>query len=126
MRYLSKEWIAAADAAVRANAANAPTTRLTIDQHVGSDLKYRVVVEQNASSVSLIDDSAVADSADAVFSQSRETAKAIALGDTDAHQAFLLGHITYSGNVSVLIQRRDAFAWLQDALAPVIAATSFD
>lgn len=126
MHYLSKEWLDAANSAVQAQQSSAPLARLTIDQHVGTEVSYRVIVERDASSVTPIDDAHDRAAADAVFHQERETAVAIAQGDTDAHQAFLLGDISYSGDVSVLIERREAFDWLQATLTPLMADTSFD
>ena len=128
VRYLSDEWIQAADRAVRAAAAIAPAERLVIDQHIDGASSYRVIVERDACSVTTIGTPSAASSseaADAAFRQSVETAQAVAQGATDAHQAFLLGHITFVGDVDVLIARRDAFAWLEAALAPVMADTTF-
>lgn len=125
MHYLSKEWLDAANTAVQAQHASAPLPRLTVDQHVGSDVSYRVVVERDASSITVIEPNHGLAAADAVFHQDFETAVAIAQGDTDAHQAFLLGDISYSGDVSVLIERREAFDWLQATLAPLMADTGF-
>jgi len=123
---LSQDWFTAAHAAVQVNEASAPPTRLTIDQRVGEQIRYRVVIERDACSIAPIKDSHEVDAADAVFDQEMHTAVSIAQGYTDAHQAFLLGHIRYCGNVNVLIERRDAFEWLQAALAPLMATTSFD
>ena len=60
------------------------------------------------------------------FHQDLDTAQAVAQGTTDAHQAFLLGQITFEGSIDVLIERRDAFTWLAAVLAPVLATTTFD
>lgn len=82
------------------------------------------MIERGACSITPLDDSSTP--ADAIFRQSIETARAVAQGTTDAHQAFLLGHIIFEGNIDVLIERRDAFTWLADALVPVLAETVFD
>lgn len=123
MRYLSDEWIAAADKAVRAAAANAPAEPLVIDQHVTGVASYRVRIAQGDCSVAAL--GAGAEGADATFRQDAATARAVATGETDAHQAFLLGRITFTGDADVLIQRRDAFAWLADTLTSVMADTEF-
>lgn len=128
VRYLSQEWIAAADEAVRAAAAQAPPGQLVIDQHVTDVVSYRIRVSRGDCSVSVPvpDTGSGKGSADATFTQGFDTAQAVASGETDAHQAFLLGRITFTGDADVLIQRRDAFTWLAEALAPVMAATDFD
>ena len=125
MRFLSQEWVEAADAAIRAAVASAPDVSLTIDQHIDGVVAYRVVVDRTAPSVTLIDDGAASpkDRADAVFRQDATTALAIARGETDAHQSFLLGDLEFEGDIDVLIARRQAFAWLADVLAPVMSET---
>lgn len=126
MLYLSDEWLAAADAAIRTAAATAPAGRLIIEQHIDELVSYRVVIAPDEACLSrLEDDRPTLDRADAVFSQSEATARSIARRDTDAHQAFLLGQIRFDGDVDVLITHREAFAWLDEVLAPVVAATSF-
>lgn len=124
MRYLSSEWIEAADAAVKAAASTAPETRVVVDQLVRDVVDYRVTIERDACSIVLLDSESAP--ADAVFRQSMATATAVALGTTDAHQAFLLGEITFEGNIDVVIERREAFTWLAATLEPVLAETSFD
>lgn len=124
MRYLSDEWIQAADAAVKAAASTAPAARVVVDQLVRDTANYRVIIERDACSIATLEQGLAL--ADAVFRQSLATAKAVAQGTTDAHQAFLLGQITFEGNIEILIERRDAFTWLAATLEPVLAATSFD
>ena len=97
---------------------------MVVDQLVHDVVDYRVIIERDACSISLLNNDLPP--ADAVFRQSRDTAQAVAQGTTDAHQAFLLGQITFEGNIDVLIERRDAFTWLASALAPVLATTTFD
>lgn len=63
--------------------------------------------------------------ADATFRQSLATARAIASGETDAHQAFLLGEIRFEGTIEALIEHRDSLQWLHQALAPVMATTTW-
>lgn len=129
VRYLSNEWIQAANAAVQAASSTAPEARVVVDQRVSKAVDYRITIQRDACAiVSLESTTASSDSpaADAVFRQSLDTARAVAQGTTDAHQAFLLGQITFEGNIAVLIERRDAFTWLASALAPVLAKTTFD
>lgn len=126
VRYLSEEWIQAANAAVEAAADAAPVAGVVIDQHVADTISYRIVIEQHACSIVEFGGEPPTPAADAVFRQSLDTAYAVAQGTTDAHQAFLLGQITFEGAIDVLIERRDAFGWLESALKPVLAATTFD
>jgi hypothetical protein len=124
MRYLSDEWIAAIDLAVRTAAQTGPDQRLVVDQHVEGVIDYRIVVARTgAGAWAGID--AAAPPPDAAFYQTEATARAIARGDTDAHQAFLLGAIRFEGDVDLLIERRDTMTWLEQVLAPVMAATTF-
>lgn len=125
VEYLGDEWIKAADQAVSQAASSAPADRLIIDQHIDDQTSYRVVIRQNECSVATLTGDNSSPNADATFSQSLATAAAVAQGHTDAHQAFLLGHIRFEGEVNVLIERREAFQWLQDTLAPVMATTTF-
>ena len=126
VQYLSNEWLAAADAAVRSASGSAPAEGITIDQHITDRVDYRVVVERDACSITALTAEPTDAAADASFTQDAATAAAVAQGTTDAHQAFLLGRIRFEGNIDVLIERRDAFEWLAGALAPVLAETSFD
>ena len=126
VRYLSKEWIEAANAAVEAAADSAPEQGVIIDQHVSDTISYRIVIERNACLIAELDNKMPSPAADAVFRQNLDTAHAVAVGTTDAHQAFLLGQITFEGAIDVLIERRDAFGWLESTIAPVMAATTFD
>jgi len=129
VRYLSNEWIKAANTAVQAAASAAPANRVVVDQRVSDAVNYRITVERDACAIVSLDDAETTTrgpAADAVFRQSLDTARAVAQGTTDAHQAFLLGQITFEGNIDVLIERRDAFTWLESVLAPVLAETTFD
>ena len=125
MRYLSDEWFEAADEAVQV-ASPAPA-QLIIDQHIDDELTWRVTMGTDSSIRRLAslpaDDR---DAADATFRQSRRTAAAIARGETDAHQAFLLGDVRFEGDIDSVIERREALDWLHAALEPVMARTSWD
>lgn len=59
------------------------------------------------------------------FSQRFSTALAVAQGEKSSHEAFLLGEITFSGDVEILIRERETFSWLEKQLAPVIGETDF-
>ena len=131
VRYLSDEWIAAADDAVRSDANSAPAGRIVVDQYIDDVASYRIRIDRGDCAIVSLrngDDGhrgSDGHDADVVFRQSAETARAVAMGETDAHQAFLLGQIRFEGNIDLLIRRRDAFDWLASRLAPVIASTEF-
>ena len=125
MRYLSDEWFEAADAAVR-DASPAPV-ELTIDQHVDGSASWRVAIGVD-SRIQRLDSNAaeLPDAADAVFRQAQDTAAAIARGDRDSHQAFLLGEIRFEGDIDRIIERRAGLDWLHAALEPVMARTGWN
>ncbi|MEM7093476.1 MAG: hypothetical protein AAF567_10780 [Actinomycetota bacterium] len=122
MQYLSDAWFAAADAAVR-GAGPAPSGPLTIVQQVDGVGAWKVTL--GASPEIRRFAPGVEEAADATFRQTAETARRIARGETDAHQAFLLGDISFDGDITRLIEHRAALDWLEAALAPVMAATEW-
>lgn len=124
VRYLSDDWLAAADRAVRRAGEPAPSS-IVIDQWVDGAGGFRVVIGPEASVAALRADTND-DVAAATFRQTLETARAIATGATDAHQAFLLGRIEFSGDLDRVIAARDALAWLEATLAPVMEETTWD
>lgn len=123
MRYLSAQWLTAANEAVQSSPPPPAGSRLIIDQVVDGAASWRVVVGDTAQIGAQPDDGSIAD---ATFRQSIATAQAIASGTTDAHQAFLLGEIRFEGNIEALIEHRAVLQWLHDALAPVMAETTWD
>lgn len=119
--FLSDEWIAACDAAMRA-AGPAPveqTVRIgqvavgTGDRGDTTDVSYTITLGPNCSVVSGIEE------ADVVFRQDRSLAAAIASGETTAHEAFMVGKLTVSGNPRLLVANAEASAWLHGQLAAV-------
>lgn len=125
MRFLSDEWLAAADTAISGAAGSAPNRGLTVDQHIDGVISYRIVVARDGAGVARLDAAVPSERPDAAFHQSEATARSIARRETDAHQGFLLGKIRFEGDIDVLIERRDAFAWLEMTLAPLMARTTF-
>lgn len=127
VRYLSVEWFETANAAVQAAADQAPEGRVVVDQTILSPgeppLTYRVTIARGQTEI--IREPPTTEPADAHFEQQAATAAAIVRGETDAHQAFLLGHIRFRGDIAVLIEQRAAFEWLEATLAPVLAKTTF-
>ena len=102
-----------------------------VDQHVDrgdTSIRWRVTLgpQSRIERVDASGDPSVDAGPDAVFRQSIDTARAIAQGDTDAHQAFLLGDIRFEGSIDALITHRASFEWLEQTLAPVMEATTWD
>ena len=121
--FLSPEWIAALDAAVRADPGLATSTRgisVVVQQTVtgggadGSDAVFHTVVDDGSVSV------VAGPAADPTiwFSQDRATAWAIATGEASAQAAFMTGHLQVGGDLRVLVDNR-----LSTALADVFAST---
>jgi len=125
MRYLSDAWLDAANDALATSEAPPQGARLIIDQHVSDVGSWRVVIDDAPHIDRLAGEDPERSRADAAFRQSLATAHAIAVGSTDAHQAFLLGEIRFEGDINAVIQQRDALRWLQLALAPVMAQTTW-
>lgn len=122
--YLSDAWIAAANRALAAESAQFGTTQLTIYQQVLAARSYVVhITDQGASLVAAGQPDPPPGAL--CFAQDWSTACRIAQGETDAHQAFLLGDITFSGEIASLLSHAATFEHLATILAPVMAQTVF-
>ncbi len=119
----SDEWIAALDAAARADDDLREASRgrrVVIGQEV-------VDGERRNSWHVVLDDGEVAvrpgpaDDADVTFSQDRDVAEAVARGEMAARAAFVLGRIRVGGDVSVLLEVAPALAGLGDVFGAVRA-----
>lgn len=119
----SDEWIAALDAAARADDDLREASRgrrVVIGQEV-------VDGERRTSWHVVLDDGEVAvrpgpaADADVTFSQDRDVADAVARGEMAARTAFVLGRIRVGGDVSVLLEVAPALAGLGDVFAAVRA-----
>ncbi len=147
VQYLSDEWFSAATEAIATAGALPGPCDLTVHQRV-DDLTWSVrFFDQRAELLrtALSSDTAVprdtalsrdtalprdtasdggADS-QVSFSQTRDVANSIGSGQRDAHEAFLLGDVVFDGDVELLIKHRAVFDWLESALAPLMAITTF-
>lgn len=119
----SDEWIAALDAAARADDDLREASRgrrVVIGQEV-------VDGERRTAWHVVLDDGDVAvrpgpaADADVTFSQDRDVAEAVARGDMAARTAFVLGRIRVGGDVSVLLELAPALAGLGDVFGAVRA-----
>ena len=128
VRFLSPEWIAALDEAVRDDAGLRAATagvRLTVEQHVtdrDGEVVYHVVVDDGRVAVA----AGAVDHADVTFVQDRDTATAIGDGTATAQDAFMSGRLRVSGDVPLLIRCKDALTNLDHALAGVRDHTTYD
>lgn len=115
---LSDAWFDAVQAVFDA-AAPSPNGPLILDQHFSDRAEdgYRVVLGDAPTITPLRDLAADAAAPDASFTQSFESAQRIARGEADAHQAFLLGDIGFSGDASAVIAHRASLDWLAAAMA---------
>lgn len=124
MQYLSDVWIAAANRALSSVTTDTGPTPLVVVQHVVDARSYLITLgEDGASLVSLDNDFAPENAL--TFTQNWATACGVAQSVTDAHQAFLLGDIAFTGDIATLIDRAGLLEQIAAALAPVMEATTF-
>lgn len=117
----SDEWIAAADAAARADVELVEASRgrrVVVGQEVTDGerrTRWHVVLDDGDVAVR----PGPAPDPDVTFSQDRATAEAVAAGTLAARTAFVLGRIRVGGDVSVLLELGPALARLGDTFAGV-------
>lgn len=129
MRYLSPEWLDAARDAVAADDALAAAlagVTLTVEQAVDGtpDGTVRWNVSVHDGKVMLTPGPAARP--DVRFTTTWDTAVAIARGELAAQRAFVEGRLRVGGDLTVLITHQRAVAAVDDALAGVRAATTYD
>ena len=123
MRYLSPDWVAAANRAVAPIAVDGLEA---VVQHVvtggpGGDCRYYIDVRGGRGAV-------VAGETDAptlTFTEDYETAAAVARGDTSAQAAFMAGRIRIGGDLSKLGTAAEAMAALDSALGSIRDDTEY-
>ena len=135
MRYLSPEWMAAADRALANDddlrAATSELT-LTIEQVVtgapgvpdGGTVRWQVTIDHGR--VALVDRPTGGAGADLRFSADHSTAAQIASGELAAQRAFVEGRLRVGGDLSLLTRYQRVFATIDDTLAKVRTETTFD
>lgn len=124
MDYLSDTWIDAANHALAADSTLFDNAELAIFQQVTGARSYLVTI--TGVRAWIVDTNHADPPPNALcFQQDWATACRIARGETDAHQAFLLGEIRFSGDIASLITHATTFDRLAGALAPVMARTTF-
>lgn len=124
--FLSPEWIAEYDRLVRAAGSPPVESPLVIEQ--------RVIAGQPAVSWQLLLDKqgahVASDPADfappaVIFTQTTATATAIAKRSSTAHEAFMVGDLQITGDVTALTANTAVTEWLDSALGELYAATDF-
>src|SRR6266550_1919487 len=118
--FLTPEWIAALDAAAR-EAAVPAGVRLTIQQIVGDDVLYHLVLDGGRLRVH----PGEAAAADVTLVQTREVAAAFSRGELNAQQALEAGRLKLRGDIGHLAREGRALTAVEDVFAAVRAATSY-
>ena len=118
MRYLSPEWLRAADDAVSEIAVD-PATAVVIEQRVvggpDGDVVYRFVARDGRCRLVGGDDPP----ADVSITTPWELATLIATGAASAQQAFLHGEIRIGGDPAVLVRHAELSVELSAALSSI-------
>ena len=127
-RYLTEEWLDAAQRAVEADAALADATRdvhLTVQQVItggpDGDVAYHVAVADGT--VRIVTGNAR--EANITFIQNWETATAVGRGELSAQGAFMTGRIRVRGDLPKLVEYGNMFGGIGDVLAGLRASTTY-
>ena len=127
-RYLTQEWLDAAQRAVQSNAALADATKdvhLTLQQVVtgGPDgqTAYHVAIDDG--SVRVVNGEA--NGAAVTFIQDWDTATAVGRGELSAQGAFMAGLIRVQGDLPTLVEFGTVFAEVGDVFAGLRASTTY-
>lgn len=126
MRYLSDEWLAAADTALRglrsSDVSSSDTARVGFVVTDGPDGDRRYALELGPNMISIGE----ADPADVTLTVPWSVAASIARGESSAQRAVLDGKMTIGGDVRVLLGRAGELAAVDDALSSLRSQTEFD
>jgi putative sterol carrier protein len=127
-RYLSAEWLEAAQLALAADdvlAKAAAEVELSVQQQVtggpAGDIAFHVDVDHGA--VNLL--SGDAENPTVTFIQSYDTAAAIGRGELSAQGAFMTGLIRVRGDLPKLVEHGDVFGGVDDVLAELRTQTTY-
>jgi putative sterol carrier protein len=127
-RYLSAEWLEAAQLALAADdvlAKAAAEVELSVQQQVtggpDGDIAFHVDVDHGA--VNLL--SGDAENPTVTFIQSYDTAAAIGRGELSAQGAFMTGLIRVRGDLPKLVEHGDVFGGVDDVLAELRTQTTY-
>jgi putative sterol carrier protein len=127
-RYLTQEWLDAAQRAVESDAALADATKdvqLTVQQVVtggpDGDAAYHMAIDDGTVRVV----TGEASDATVTFIQNWETATAIGRGDLSAQGAFMTGLIRVRGDLPKLVECTRVFAGVDDVFAELRTQTTY-
>ena len=127
-RYLTDEWLDAAQRSVESDASLADVTKnvqLTVQQVVtggpDGDAAYHVVIDDGTVRVV----SGEAGDATVTFMQSWETATAIGRGELSAQGAFMTGRIRVRGDLPKLVEYGSLFGGVDDVFADLREQTTY-
>jgi hypothetical protein len=127
-RYLSPQWLDAAQRAIDANTSVREATAHAdfVVQHVvtggsGGDVTYHVLAGDGRVRICLGE----APDPTVVFTEDYSTAAAIGRGELSAQAAFMAGRIRVHGDLRRLVQQSGAFDEIEDALAGLRSETSY-
>ena len=127
-RYLSPEWLEAAQQAVATDASLATATKdvqLTVQQVVtggpAGDAAFHVTIDDGAVRVARGE----AVDATVTFIQDWETASAISRGDLSAQGAFMAGRVRIRGDLPKLIEYGNVFGEVSDVFAGLRVSTTY-
>ena len=127
-RYLTQEWLDAAQRAVESDGALADATRdvqLTMQQVVtggpDGDAAYHVAIDDGTVRVL----NGEASDATVTFIQNWETATAVGRGELSAQGAFMTGLIRVRGDLPKLVEHGSVFGGIGDVFADLRASTTY-
>ena len=122
MKYLSDEWIDAANSAVKAMTASdqAAAIGYVITSDSGQERSYSIVLGPD--SVGVLKG---IESAEVVMTMDTQLATSIASGTSSAQRAFLDGRIRLGGDARVLLGNSEAMAEIDKRLAPLRELTVY-
>jgi hypothetical protein len=126
VEYLSDEWLAALDSAARSVTVDPPAAETIVVQTVvvdpeGPAVAYHLTLADRSIGVQ----AGSSDAPTVTFTQSRETATAVASGRRSAQEAFMAGDIRVGGVVTARIQQREAFRAFDEVMAGMLVETDF-
>jgi alkyl sulfatase BDS1-like metallo-beta-lactamase superfamily hydrolase len=123
LAYLSPDWIAALRdaAALDDDLRDAATGRTVGFTQVVDDVVYHVSVHDGALDIG----TGPARHEDVRFTQARATAVEVALGHTNAQEAFISGEIVLAGDMNALREHQTFLTALDKAWRPVRARTDY-
>lgn len=120
--FLSDEWIAALDAAVRTISMTGPPSAPVAVSYCIGDCAYHLVLDAAGCSAR----AGMATASTVTFTMSAPVASAVALGRRPSSVAILAGEIAIGGDATQLVPWRPALDQIEDRLHRLVVITRFD